>query len=143
MLTTKRALAFALLAYIATFIAAIVSSVALRYDLAQIATSPPLDYCIAIIVASTIAALVVTYLYFTYKSPKIKAGAKHGFKFGVTMIVLGLVLDMLFFLPFVISQGNIQQIGDSYGQAYIYLVFVGVLAASTGVGYWLEKNPKK
>lgn len=141
MLTTKRALVFALLAYISTFIAAIVNSATLGYDPSQLVGSPPLDYCIAIIISSTVASVVFTYLYFTHKAPKTPKTAKVGFKFGITLVVVGFILDMLLFLPLVISSGNLQLLLDSYSQVYIYLVFVGVLVGSTGVGYWLERHP--
>lgn len=142
MLTGKRALVFALLAYFSTFIAAIVSSVALGYDPTQLVGTPPLDYCVAIIISSTIASVVFSYLYFTYKAPAVKPSAILGFKFGITLLVLGFILDMLFFLPVVMISGNLQQVFDSYSQVYIFLVFAGVVAGSTLVGYLLERNSK-
>lgn len=142
MLTTKRALVFALLAYIFTFIAALVSSISLGYDPSQLMGTPPTDYCIAIIISSGIAAVIFTYLYFTHKKPQLKPGAKDGFRFGVTMIILSFVLDMIFFLPLVINTGNFKQAAANYGSWYVYVVLLVVLAGSAGVGYWLEKKPK-
>lgn len=140
MIISKRALIFAILAYIATFIAAIVFTVAFGIDPAQLATSPPLNYCVAIIISSTIISIVAAYLYFTYKNPPIKATLKEGFKFGILLIVLGFILDMVFILPMVINSGGLQQMISSYSKLYVYFVFVGALVGTSGVGYWLQKK---
>lgn len=121
-------------------IAALVFFIVLGYDPSQLVSDPPLNYCIAIIVASTIASAVASYFYFTFKNPRVKAGVNEGFKFGLTMLVVGIVLDMLFFLPMIISSGNLAQLSNYYGKIYVYFVFAGVLAGSVGVGWWLAKK---
>lgn len=143
MLTTKRALIFAVLSYAVSFVIGIAYSLATGYDPSQTVGAQPLSFCITIVAGSAFSAIVATYLYFTHKAPKLKADAKHGFKFGITLLVLGTILDAILFLPLVVSMGKIEQVATYYGNVYFYVALLGVVASATGVGYWLGKNPRK
>lgn len=143
MIFTKRSLSFIVLGYIISFIVGIVFSVLTGFDPIQNpeqAANPPLDFCIAIIVASTLTSVAMSYLYFTHKRPKLKPTMQHGLKFGITMVLVGFILDMILFLPMLLSTGDMSMLLSYYAKPYFYIALLGVVAGSAGVGRYLEKK---
>lgn len=139
MILTKRALAFILITYFLTFVVAFIAAVFSGYDPAKAQISPPISFCLAIIIASAVFSAVATYFFFTYKSPKIKVTAVNGLKFGITMIVVGFILDLVLFLPYIFFQG-ISEAATQYKEWYVYSTYVAVLLVTTVTAYYLEKK---
>lgn len=145
MILTKRSFSFIGLAYVVTFLFGIVLSIAFGFDPAsnpeQIA-NPPLVFCLATIVISAVVSAIATYYFFTYNKPKIKPTTQFGLKFGVTMVAVGFVLDLILFLPIVFSMGSVELLLAYYGKWYFIVALTSVVAAAAGVGYWLENQRK-
>lgn len=141
MITTKRALIWAVLTYFGSFVIGMIYSLITGYDPSQ-SVEQPLSFCLTIIAGSVVMALVGSYFYFTYKN-KIKASLNDGLKFGVTLMIVGFVLDALLFIPYVLSQGKADMIFSYYGKWYFWFALAGVVLVSGAVGHYLAKNPKR
>ena len=140
---TKRQIAFSLLAYVVTFLFSIIFSIAFQFDPInnpEQAANPPLLFCLVNIFGSIAISAGVTYLYFTHKKPKIKATLNNGLKLGVTMVLIGFVLDLIMFLPMVLSIGSLNMLVEYYQKWYFIAALLGVVAGATGIGYWLEQK---
>lgn len=142
MILTRRAIGFAVLAYFSALVIGILLYAVLGFDPTG-SNKLPVWAIVASIVSSVVFAAVFTYLYFTFKNPGLKVSREAGFKFGLAMVVVGFALDMLFFLPLIITSGSVNLLLDYYGNPLFYLALIGVVAAASGTGAYLKKKAKK
>lgn len=143
---TKRQIVFSLLAYFFTFIVGIIFSILFHFDPVnnpEQAANPPLVFCLATIVGSIVISAGIAYLYFTHRKPKLKASVNSGLKLGITMVVVGFILDLIMFLPMVLSLGGPGLLIEYYQKWYFIVALLGVVAGATGMGYWLEQKKSR
>jgi hypothetical protein len=126
----KRAVGFAVLLYIATFIVGIVAGVASGQDMSSINTVSDSFWYVGMV-----AAVVLTTLFTIWylKRHKVGASAKSGFLFGLTAVVVSSVLDFIFF-----SLGNAGgahvDLGQYYGDYRFWIIIVLVVLTASAIG---------
>jgi hypothetical protein len=136
----KRALGIGLVLYIATFVVAIVCDMIAGPDKSTMQGAMPDSFWYV----SMVAAVVLTALFamWYFKNPAIVPSLKSGFLFGLTAVVLAVVLDFILFSLGNMSDDPVNHIdlGEYYGDYRFWIIMVLVIATAKLVGYL--KKPK-
>ena len=134
----KRAVGIGALIYFVTMVIGIIVCSAL--GLAPDVNQPiPNEMWIASALCGAILSIAGAYWYFQGKSlrPNLRAGVK----FGAAVIMIGFLLDLLFFATLAWSDSNpLTAITSYYGQLPFWGTLVLILAGSGFTGWWLDRK---
>ncbi len=132
---TKRAIGFAVLAYVASFITGIVTAMVLGVDLAS--TDVPNSLWYVGMLMAVIIMKIVTMLYF--KPKKLKPSFQSGLELGIVTVVVGFVLDMLIIIP-TYNQGGSEIISTYYTTPFFWMTLALVAVTPAATGWFLAKK---
>lgn len=135
----SRALLLAFLLYVATFIVGIISGVLLNTDMASINNTPDYFWYIGMVSSIVLTGLVASW-YFTNK--QIVPKATSGLLFGLTTVVLSLLLDLAI-LSAGKSQGAEVDLGAYYSDYRFWIVVALVVITALLTGYFKARELKK
>ncbi len=108
---------------------------------------------LAFFVVMSISALIMWYVlpfvvilfvcvgaFWYFKSPTVSASARQGFYFGLTILLIGFVLDILSVLP-TLSKGDglLKSLLDYYSQPLFWVMLVLILLVATLTGKKMKK----
>ncbi|MEK6844064.1 MAG: hypothetical protein AABX83_01415 [Nanoarchaeota archaeon] len=133
----KRAIWVGVVTYILSFIVGMVSAILIGFDINQ-AEMPTSFYVIGIIISIVLAGLF-TLVYFRDK--KIKASAKEGFYFGLVLIIIGFIMDIIIF-SIGAAAGSEMDILAYYSNSMFWIALVLFVATTTIVGAIKRKKSK-
>lgn len=93
----RRALGLAVLGYVITMVVGVAIAYFAGIDMTQMAENPPM-WCW---IVSAVFAIIVTGLmsYWYFSSSKVAKGAAQGVYFGIVMVLVGVVLDIVSIVP--------------------------------------------
>lgn len=121
----KRGILISIALYIATMIVGIILTISANLNLSG--QSIPTVYWIITIATTVLLTCLASIWYFS----KAKRSPTEGLKLGVTFILVGFVLDLIFFL----TQNNAVEIMKQYYSSIsFYLVLAIVIASAVFVG---------
>lgn len=137
----RRAIGFAVLAYVVSMIAGMIMSVAGGIDMTTM-TNPPMWMCIAGVVVSVLVCWKAAWLYF--RSPKVAKSTTEGLKFGILLLVIGFILDVVIRGAAYPGEGSFTdtmgKLMDYYKMGYFWVTFVLILIVSTLTGQYMAKK---
>lgn len=133
----KRAIGIALLTYIATFIVGILAAIVIGIDL-TVETTPPPEMIYVAAFAAVVIAGIFSVWYFKGKS--VEVNAKQGLFFGGVMIIIGFIMDIVTFIPYVASGGSYDDILKYYSDPVFWVTLILVLVTPAAVGHILQKK---
>lgn len=141
----KRAAWIGVVTYIISFIIGIIVMYFLGFDPSQASEIPNSLLYVNIILTIIIAALF-TWFYFSGKSSekkaKIKPSMKEGLLFGVVLIVVGFIIDLIIFGISSIATDVEQNIIKYYSNPLFWVAIVLLLVTTTLVGFVMSKKRK-
>ena len=125
----KRGIFIGLALYLITFIVGIVLTVIVQiiFDSLQ---NMPTTYWIITIVVTVILTSLASLWYFN----KAKRNIIEGLKLGITFIIIGFVLDLLFFIPLFLKSSGTQIILQYYSTPSFYITLALVIATTAFIG---------
>jgi amino acid transporter len=126
----KRGTLIGLALYATTFIAGIILTIFAKVNL-ESSQNIPTTYWIITIVLTTLLTCIASIWYFNKSG--VKRNMKEGFKLGINFIIVGFVLDSLFFIPVLISNG-IPPLIQYYTTSSFYITRLLVIVSATFVG---------
>lgn len=136
----KRAIGISIVIYVASMLFGMVacSILGIQPDM----TKPiPLEMWVISSVSSVVFAALGAVWYFRGKN--LKPSLREGFRFGVSVIVVGFILDFLFFLSLMFENYDpFAAMGMYYQQLPFWITIALVVVVSGLVGMWLEKQKK-
>ena len=127
----KRAILVSLALYFATFIIGIILTVFANTSL----SSPqeiPTTYWIITIVVTVLMTSLASIWYFNKSG--ISRNVKEGFKLGLTFVIIGFILDLLFFIPVFFTGSGSDLLIDYYSTPSFYLTLLLVVATAAFIG---------
>ena len=127
----KRALWIALLVYGISFIVGSLILVFSGLDLTQVSDVPDIFLYVNILV-TVILAVLFTMFYF--KDKKVKRNAKEGFYFGLVLILVGFILDIVIFSLGSLASESSLDLLDYYSNPIFWLSLVLIIVTATVVG---------
>ena len=127
----KRAIWIGVVTYILSFIIGLIPMILMGTDTAEISELPPSFFIIGIITSIVLAGLF-TLVYF--KDKGIKPSAKEGFYFGLVLIIVGFVLDVLIFSVSSLAADSEIDIFAYYSSQMFWTALVLLVAATTIIG---------
>ena len=127
---TKRAILVALALYLTTFIIGIVLTIIAKVSLAS-PQEIPTTYWVITIVVTVLLTTLASIWYFN--KPGISRNIKEGFKLGITFIIVGLIIDLIFFIPLFITSGASLLI-EYYSTPSFYITLILVVMSSVFIG---------
>jgi hypothetical protein len=130
----KRALGIAFTLYLVTFVFGILLALLLGIDMTSVQETP-LSMWIVSIIMTTVFAGLAAFWYFN----KEKAALKDGFFLGLVFIGFGFFMDLLFFIPMLISGEGFGLLGAYYGNVLFWVSLVLVVVVSSCIGKWKGK----
>jgi hypothetical protein len=134
----KRALWVGVLTYFVSFIVGLIPMMIMGFNPSQMTDVPQSFFIIGIIISVILAALF-TLLYF--KDRKISPSAKEGFYFGLTLVIIGSVLDVIIFsIGSIAGGGNEMDILGYYSNPLFWVALVLFIVTTTTVGYFKSKK---
>lgn len=133
----KRAIGIGLLTYIATFIVGMIAAMTLGLDLTSTDAPPPEMFYISAVAAVVIAALFSVWYF---KGKNVEVNAQQGLKFGVTLIIIGFIMDFLTFIPYVTSGGSYSDLLTYYANPIFLVTLLLILATPAAVGQLLQNK---
>ncbi len=137
----KRAAGIGILIYFVTLLIGGIASAALGIKMEDMSAIPMEMWMISACIAVALS-LGGAYWYFMGKG--LKPSLQAGFQFGVTMVLIGFILDILMFLPLATQGKNpLSELGVYYSQPAFWLTLALILAGSSAMGMWLEKKGKR
>lgn len=138
MLNAKRAVIASFLIYLSSFIAGLLIATVAGINPSESTDVPPLMWYAGALTA-VLATAIGSLWYF--QSPKLQPSLKHGLQFGLVAVILGFVMDIVLILPTAGVGGEpLALLIDYYSQPLFWVTLVLVIAAASGVGYWLERK---
>jgi len=86
--------------------------------------------------------IILVYIFATwyFKDKKIKASPKEGFRFALTLFVVGVVLDSAILIPYVLATGNSSEALAYYASPWFSVAVFLMIVTGGFVGY---RNQKK
>lgn len=122
----KRGILIALALYFVTMVIGIVLTIFTKINL-ESPQSIPTTYWIITIIATVILTSLASLWYFN----KSKRNALEGLKLGATFVIVGFILDLIFFLT---QDNGTQIIKEYYSNSSFYIVLVLVIATCLFIG---------
>ena len=122
----KRGILIGLVLYFASLIINVILTITSKINLGQ-SQSISTTYWVIIIVTTVILTGLASIWYFN----KANRNAKEGLKLGITFVIVGFIIDLLFFLT---QSGGIQVMKEYYTNLSIYLVLILVVATCIFIG---------
>jgi len=122
----KRGILIALALYASTMVVGIVLTLITKINI----SSPqeiPTTYWIITIITTVLLTSLASIWYFN----KAKRNAKEGIKLGITFIITGFIMDLLFFMT---QEGGIQLIKGYYSNISFYIVLILVVSTCIFIG---------
>ncbi len=132
----KRATLVSVLIYAISFAIGFILMFKLGINAFELETIPSSFYYLSML-AGIILTAVFTIFYF--KDKKLKPSLKEGFLFGVVLIVVGSILDVIIFSIGLASGGPSTAIIDYYSNPFFWATIVLLLATSSLVG-WIKSR---
>lgn len=126
----KRGVLIALALYAVTLAIGIIITLVARNSLASPQEIPTTYWLITIITTVILTSLAALW-YFT----KAKRNAKEGLNLGITFVIVGFILDIIFFLT---QSNGTQIIKEYYSSLSFYIVLILVVATCVYIG---SRNP--
>jgi hypothetical protein len=134
---TKRIFFHALFAYVLSFIIGIIIAPLLGVDFSSDVEAPPIVWFVNMAISAVIVFFVVLHYF---KSEKVKNNTKEGFQFGVWMIIVGSLFDIILIVPFIFFNSAPQDPILYYSNPLLYLAYLVVIVTAMLVGYLKEQN---
>lgn len=136
----KRAIGVGLLTYLTSFILGTIIMFAMGIDPSQTSEIPQSAYIINIIVTIILAGL---FTLFYFRNKKIKRNAKEGFMFGIVLVIIGFILDIIILA--IVSTMTTTQIDllEYYSNPLFWLALILFVLTTTIVGAMKEKRKKR
>ncbi len=126
----KRAIWISVALYVSTFILGVILTVIAQVSLASPQEIPTVYWIITIVVTVLLTSLASVW-YFNKSG--VSRNINEGLKLGLTFVLTGLVLDILFFIPLLFTSGT-SIIVEYYSNASFYLTLLLVVASATFIG---------
>lgn len=126
----KRGVVVGLALYFITFIVGVLLTIFSKVSL-ESPQNIPTTYWIITIIVTVLLTSIASIIYF-HKSGT-KRSVKEGFKLGITFAIVGFILDMLFFIPAIVSSGT-SLIIQYYSNPSFYITLLLVIASATFIG---------
>lgn len=126
----KRAIWIALLTYILSLALGLIVTTAMGVSLA-----PGTELSSAFIIVNIVITIIISAIFSILYFKKVKPNAKEGFYLGITVIIVGAILDLLFFFSYSAFTGVRLSIGEYFGNALFWASIVLFLITTTLVGY--------
>ena len=133
----KRAIGISLLTYISTFIVGMVAALIMGLDLTSTDAPPPEMFYISAVAAVVIAALFSVWYF---KGKGIEKNAKQGLFFGITLIIIGFIMDIITFIPYVLGGGSYNDLFSYYANPVFLVTLVLILGTPAAIGHFLSKK---
>ncbi|MEK6909380.1 MAG: hypothetical protein AABX23_04995 [Nanoarchaeota archaeon] len=131
----KRGILISLALYFATLVVGILLTILTKINIAS-PQNIPTAYWIITIVTTVILTCLASLWYFN----KIKRNIKEGFKLGITFIIVGFILDLLFFFT---QENAINIMKEYYSTPSFYIVLILVIASAVFIGSKTTHNSKE
>lgn len=125
---SKRAIGFAILIYIASFVVGILTSFFINADFSM--SNVPVGVWIIGILASIILTACFTKLYFK----KVDPSFSEGIKFGIVVILISTILDFLIVIPSVLYTNTVGDIVSYYTNPLFWVIVASVILTAGIVG---------
>lgn len=103
----------------------------MNIDMTATTKLPPSFFIIGMVL-SVVLAGIFSVVYF--KGKGVKASTKEGFYLGVTIILIGFVLDLVLFLLSILAGETGSEITTYYSNIFFWIALVLVIATATLVG---------
>jgi len=139
-MNVKRAIGVGLLTYLVSFILGIIVMFAMGVDPSQGSEIPKSAFIVNIIITLILAGL---FTLFYFKDKKIKRNAKEGFLFGIVLIIMGFILDVIIFTLTSIMTSTQINILEYYSNPIFWLALILFVLTTTIVGAIKEKKKKR
>ena len=136
----KRAIGVGLLTYLASFIIGIIIMFAMGVDPSQGSEIPKSAFIVNIIITLILAGL---FTLFYFKDKKIKRSAKEGFMFGIVLIIIGFILDIIIFTLTSMMTTTQVDLLEYYSDPIFWLALILFVLTTTIVGAIKEKKKKR
>ena len=133
----KRAIGIGLLTYICTFIVGIIAALGMGLDMTSTDTPPPEMFYISAVAAVIIASLFSVWYF---KGKNVKPSAKQGLYFGVTLIIIGFIMDIVTFIPYVLGGGSYNDLLSYYANPIFLVTLVLILGTPAAIGHILSQK---
>ncbi|MBS3093732.1 hypothetical protein J4456_04090 [Candidatus Pacearchaeota archaeon] len=128
----KRALGIGLLTYVLAFVIGIVIMFLFQVDSSDPFSIPP--YILYINIGITIILAAFFTLWYL-RGKKIKPSVKEGFLFGITLIIIGTVIDVILFSIGALLSDVPMSLLDYYSNPVFWISLLLFLATTTLVGW--------
>lgn len=135
-MNTKRAIGIGIVLYITTFIIGIILTIFSRVNL-ESPQNIPTTYWIITIVVTVLLTCLASIWYFN-KQGTVR-NMKEGLKLGVTFVICGFILDLLFFIPAFFTSGT-SLLLEYYSTPSFYITLLLVIVSAVFIG---SRNSKK
>jgi hypothetical protein len=136
----KRAIGISILVYLVSMVIGMIACTLLGISPSEAYIIPPEMWTVTAVV-SAILAIGGALWYFRGKN--LKPSARAGFHFGLCLIIVGFLLDFLFFLSLSFQHYDpFAAMAGYYSEPAFWLTIALILIGSTLVGTRLEKSKK-
>ena len=135
----KRAIWIAAVNYALSFIIGLIPMALIGADPSQMSDLPVGFFVIGVAI-SVILAICFTSVYF--KDKHTKPSAKQGFYFGLVLLIVGFIFDIIIFILSFLASGSGMEIFSYYANPVFWLAALLVLVAATLVGSIKGKKRK-
>ena len=126
----KRKILIAIALYVVTFIVGIILTIIAKVNLAS-PQEIPTTYWIITIVVTVLLTSLASLWYFNKSG--VSRNIKEGFNLGITFVIVGLILDLLFFIPTFFTSG-VSLLIEYYSNPSFYITLLLVIASATFIG---------
>ena len=133
----KRAVLISVALYVMTFVVGVILAIAGRLNFSNPAEIPAYFWIISLVTTVAFTA-IASFWYFS--SEGSKRNVKEGLTLGIFFVVIGFVLDILFFLPSLFTGSNFEMLLRYYKEPMFYLTLILVIGTTTFIGS--RNNPK-
>lgn len=137
----KRAILISIALYISTFIIGVVLALAGNVNFTTPGAIPTYYWVVSLITTVGLAGIASVWYF---NSQKTRRNTKEGFLLGIMFIIMGFILDMVFFLPAVFTGTPFLTLLEYYAQPIFYFTLILVICTTTLIGSRgePEKTPK-
>lgn len=129
----KRALVAAVSLWAATLLLWIVFSIAIRY------MGVSSDFSLNGVESVAVILLTFVCSWYYFNSSRVSRTSIHGLKLGFFFIVIGFLLDILVFTPFLLSTNSLDKIYTYYQSADFFLMSVFTLLIPSLIGRFYKQ----
>ncbi|MBM3232714.1 hypothetical protein FJZ18_00925 [Candidatus Pacearchaeota archaeon] len=133
-----RALGISLLTYFFSMVLGIIVMTVMGISIASGGNDIPKEALIINIILTLILSGISTNIYLNGKG--IKPGVREGFLFGIVLVVLGTIIDIIFFSLSSIATGTQQSIIEYYSNPLFWTALILFLATCIITGFLREKR---